>query len=238
MAKPSHKKTKTIALYGGSFNPPHDGHMNTIRLIHHNLELDEIWMIFSENRFKDPAVYPSIHHRMEMAALMLKAHKDLPVMLSTIEDDIGIHVTADLLKEIQKQYPDDRFIWVMGADNLASLHTWENADDIMQNFDVIVINRPGYEKAAATSPMARKYAPLKRCKDDFNVSAKHQKNGWLYLENTHSQSSSALLEDMRQGTRDFNGPFQDVADYIVTHKLYNITDENKNGGSKPNPPSL
>lgn len=206
---------KKIALFGGSFNPPHEGHFDMANYIHQTLGVDEVWFLFSVNWQKDAAKYASLEHRIEMGRIMARHYPDAPFVMSNIEEELGTHITHSVLAGLHTKFPDHRFVWVMGADNLASFHTWEHSRDIIENFPIAVVDRPLYTEKAQQSYTALTYAHLKIA-DPKDLEA--GKNGWCFLNNPLIDlSSSALLLKLRAGQTEFEGPFQDAADYILKH---------------------
>lgn len=225
---------KTVALFGGSFNPPHPGHFEMAKYIHETLDVDEVWFLFSENWQKDPAAYASTEQRMEMAAILSAHYEDQPFVMSGIQDELGTHITYDVLEELSRRHPDTRFIWVMGADNLASFHTWEHFEDIIENYPVAVVDRPPYTADARTSYAASTYAHLER-QDPKDIA--EGQAGWCFLDNPKiNMSSSDLLQKLRDGQTEFDSDFQDVADYIRENGLYDVkTKTPGRPGQKPQP---
>lgn len=214
----SEQDMKKIALFGGSFNPPHEGHFEMARYIHKALGVDEVWFLFSLNHQKDPAQYAALEHRMEMGRIMARHYPDMPFIMSGIEDELGTHITHEVLTGLRDRFPDHRFIWTMGADNLAGFHTWEHFDSIIENFPIAVVDRPPYTEKAQHSPTILTYPHLKIA-DPKNLATANC--GWCFLDNPQiDMSSSDLLLELRNGCKKFAGPFQDVADYILRNALY------------------
>lgn len=212
---------KTVALFGGSFNPPHDGHFAIGAHIHKALRADEIWMMFSINRLKDPSIYASIDHRMAMGRILARHYPDTPFVMTDIEQQVGTNQTYFVLAELKRRYPDTRFVWVMGADNLAGFDQWVRGDDIFRDFSVAIINRPGHDDAALQSRVLQKFAHLRRADEG---SLQPGKPGWVFLRDPDvadaAESSSALLKRLRAGETNFRGHFNEVAAYIRAHGLY------------------
>lgn len=211
---------KRVALFGGSFNPPHPGHFEMAKYIYQSLGVDEVWFLFSENWQKDPTKYESAKHRMAMGNILAQQYPNMPFVMSGIQNELGTHITYDVLTELEKRFSDHQFIWVMGADNLKSFESWEHSDRLIQNFVITVVDRPSYTQEALQSPTAIKY-------DFLRVASPQEltgrKNGWCFLNNPLiDMSSSDLLPRLKKGQTHFDGPFQDVADYIRKNKLYGI----------------
>lgn len=215
--------TKTVVIFGGSFNPAHDGHFAIMRHAHETLKPDELWMMFSINRLKDAHAYAATPHRMEMARIMAQHYPDVPVKMTDIEEQIGTNQTYFLLSALRAQNPDTRFIWLMGADNLKDFDQWVRGEDIFREFNVAIINRPGYDEQLRDSPLLKKFFALRR---DSADALKSNGPGWLSLNAPEvadtANSSSALLKHLRAGETNFSGHFNDVAAYIRRHGLYGI----------------
>ncbi len=221
---------KNIALFGGSFNPPHPGHFEMAKYIYETLGVDEVWFLFSENWQKDALKYASAKDRMEMGRILARYYPDMPFVMSDIQDTLGTHITYEVLQELGTIFPEDRFVWVMGADNLASFHTWEHSEDIIQNFPVAVVDRPPYTNTALNGPTALKFQFLRAAspKDLPGIG-----KGWCFLDNPQIDiSSSGLLANLHSGQTQFDGPFQAVADYIRQKNLYSL---GINSGAAPSP---
>ncbi len=211
---------KRIALLGGSFNPPHPGHFEMARIVHQILDVDEVWMLFSVNTDKDPAVYAPLKNRLEMAQIMARHYADVPLILSTFQEDLGVHITAEVLRAVRTAHPDCEFVWVMGTDNLISFHTWEEYDEILHSFPCLILRREPYTGDALASVTAQNFAELRQ--PDVLTLMK-EKKGWFMLDNPPvDMSSSGFLKDLRAGRRQFDGYRQEIADYIVDNNLYGI----------------
>jgi nicotinate-nucleotide adenylyltransferase len=211
---------KKIALFGGSFNPPHDGHFEAAKYIYETLKVDEVWFLFSVNWQKDPSQYATCAERMEMGRILQKHYPDMPFVMSDIQEELGTHITSEVLAKIQERYPDDRFIWTMGADSLLSFDTWEKYDEIMERFPIAVLVREPYTAQALKSPAALTYEHLKI---DDPTKLAEAPNGWIMLDNpSFDLASSKLLQRLRAGETKFDGGFQDVADSIIAKNLYGL----------------
>lgn len=211
---------KTVALFGGSFNPPHVGHFEMAKYIYETLGVDEVWFLFSLNWQKDAKDYEVTHHRMAMGEMLAKHYPEMPFVMSDIQDKLGTYMTYPVLCALEKKYPDTKFVWVMGADSLENFHTWENFDQIIENFPIAVVDRPPYTEKALKGVTALTYPHLQteKAADLCDVKA-----GWHFLDNPHiSMSSSNLLERLRNGETDFDSKLQEIVDYIQDNQLYGV----------------
>jgi nicotinate-nucleotide adenylyltransferase len=133
-------------LLGGSFNPAHRGHRRISAAAMRTLGLDELWWLVSPGNplkpAKDMAPLPA---RLASAR---RVARGLPIRVTAIERRLGTVYTADTLRALKRLYPRRRFIWVMGADNLAQFHRWRQWRTIARTLPIAVVSRPGYEGEA------------------------------------------------------------------------------------------
>jgi nicotinate-nucleotide adenylyltransferase len=137
----------TTALLGGSFNPAHRGHRRISLFAAESLKVDEVWWLVSPGNplkegAKDMASLPS---RLRSAQIMARRSIIRP---TAIEAELGTRFTIDTLKMLIQRYPNRRFIWLMGADNLAQFHCWRDWRKIAALMPIAVIARPGYSDHA------------------------------------------------------------------------------------------
>lgn len=144
-----------IGLLGGSFDPPHAGHVHITRWALRAFGLDAVWWLVSPgNPLKRDA--PADMARRIAAARAIMHHPR--VRVSDIEARLGTRYTAETLAALRRRAPAVRFVWLMGADNLRSFHRWESWDGILRDTPVGVLARPGQQLAAGLSPAARRFA--------------------------------------------------------------------------------
>ena len=141
-AGPTLTRKIPTGLLGGSFNPAHGGHraisLNAIEA----LGLDELWWLVSPgNPLKPKAGMASLPARLGSARRMARRS---PIRATAIEAELGTRYTVDTLKKLVRRYPDRRFIWIMGADNLVQLPEWRDWRGIARLMPIAVIARPGY----------------------------------------------------------------------------------------------
>ena len=130
-----------VGLFGGSFNPAHDGHTHVAETAMRRLDLDRvIWLVSKQNPLKDTADTAPLAERMasarEAAAL---AASGQAMLVSDIESRIRTGWTIDTLRALTARHPGVHFVWLMGSDNLASFHLWRGWTDIMRLMPVAVI---------------------------------------------------------------------------------------------------
>ncbi len=143
-----------IGLLGGSFDPPHEGHAHITRQAMTRFGLDRVWWLVSPgNPLK--AHGPAPLARRLAAARQVMQHPR--VEITDIEARLGTRFTAATLGGLQRLYPGVHFVWLMGADNLASFHRWEQWQRIFRTVPIGVLARPGDRTAARCSMAATRY---------------------------------------------------------------------------------
>lgn len=144
-----------IGLLGGSFDPPHDGHRLITERALKSLRLDQIWWLVSPgNPLKEES--PADLTRRLAAARAVANHPR--VRVTAIEAQMGTRYTVDTLMALKRRFPVYRFVWLMGADNLAGFHRWQHWDKIAETVPIAVFARPGFQVRAGLSKTAQRYA--------------------------------------------------------------------------------
>jgi len=145
----------TVGLDGGTFDPPHAGHVHVARSAMKRLGLNRVWWLASPgNPFKENAPAPLA----ERLALIEDAAPEPRMVASGIEADLASSRTVDVIAWLQARHPGVRFVWIMGADGLAELHRWRRWTEIVRRVPICVVSRPGSGLAARLSPAARRMA--------------------------------------------------------------------------------
>lgn len=140
-------------LLGGSFNPAHRGHRGVTLAAIRALALDEAWWLVSPgNPLKPAKGMAPLAARLASARVMARR---APIRPTAIEAELGTRYTIDTLRKLKARYPKRRFVWIMGADNLAQFHRWRDWRRIAREVPIAVIARPGYERDALRSPAFR-----------------------------------------------------------------------------------
>jgi nicotinate-nucleotide adenylyltransferase len=132
---------KKTGLFFGSFNPVHIGHLIIANHIVEHSDLDEIWFVVTpHNPHKPKASLLNDTQRLSMVRLAVENYPKLKA--SNIEFNLPQpNYTINTLTVLQEKYPDNRFVLLMGQDNLAGLHKWKNFDSILQYYEIYVYPR-------------------------------------------------------------------------------------------------
>lgn len=150
--KVAHKRRNgpRTGLLGGSFNPAHGGHRRITLFAMAALGLDEAWWLVSPgNPLKPNRGMAPLGARVRSARA---AARRAPIRVSAIERHWPSRYTVDTLRALVRRWPKRRFVWLMGADNLAQFHRWKDWRGIAKIMPIAVIARPGYDAAAIASP--------------------------------------------------------------------------------------
>ncbi|MBI1363697.1 MAG: nicotinate (nicotinamide) nucleotide adenylyltransferase [Proteobacteria bacterium] len=209
-------KTRTVGIYGGSFNPAHLGHRELAEEALRLLQLDEVWfMVSPQNPQKDKEGILPFDHRVHICRLTVKdmAH----VQVSTFEQHLppGPSRTCNLLAALRLAYPHIRFVWMMGADNWRHFHTWNGWQEIAANHPIAIFARVGDATTAQT--------------EAGHILAAHQRMpdapwdgtpDWRWVEgNIREVSATAIRTQLLQGADEVDNVADGVVAYLRTHGL-------------------
>ena len=184
-----------IGLLGGSFNPPHEGHLLASRLALTRLGLHRVWWLATPgNPLKSSADLAALHVRL--AASQALAH-DPRIVVTGVESEIGSTYTLDTLRYLKRRAGLAKFVWIMGADNLAQFHRWRDWEEIAATFPMLVVDRPGSSFAPLSSPAGHALARWRRPESDAANLADTQPPAWTFLHGRRSDLSSSALRARR-----------------------------------------
>jgi nicotinate-nucleotide adenylyltransferase len=187
-----------IGLLGGSFDPPHAGHVHITLWALRAFRLDRVWWLVSPgNPLKTDA--PADLARRIGAARALIHHPRMVV--TDLEARLGTRYTAETLAAMGRYCPEVRFVWLMGADNLRSFHHWERWDEIMMRVPIGVLARPGEQVRAGLSPAARRFALWRLPQSQAGTLADRAPPCWTLLTGRMLDLSSSGLRARGAWTR-------------------------------------
>ena len=183
----------SVGLLGGTFDPPHGGHVHVSELALNRLGLDRLWwMVTPGNPLKQRADMASFVDRLNAARALMRHPR---IDITGFEAATGSAYTADTIAFLRRRYPGTRFVWIMGADNLASFHLWDRSDDIMRRVPVAIIDRPGYRLAACASRTSHRFAGAYVEESDALGLKFINAPAWTFLTVPLSSLSSTALRD-------------------------------------------
>lgn len=183
----------TIALYGGSFNPAHKGHRRVARECLKRLGVDAIWFMVSPgNPQKTGSDMADFTRRYDSVRKLTATHPRMHV--TDIEVRLGTTFSADTVLTLKHAMPTTSFVWVMGADNMASFDTWHRWRDIADALPIAVFDRPGYALKGLNSKFAKVYAPFRTVPANL---IRSKTPAWAFLTiPRHPASATQLRQQM------------------------------------------
>lgn len=183
---------KRIGLLGGTFDPPHLGHLTIAKEALHSLELDELWFIPTyEPPHKTEASTCGVH-RLNMLELMIV--NETGFQIKTIElERKGKSYTIDTINELLTEHSNVMFYFIIGADQVRSLHRWHQIDELLTKVQFVGVERPGViwhetipvqklsvKKTDVSSTMIRN-----KINDGKNVEHLLKQNVYAYIKEHH-----------------------------------------------------
>lgn len=190
---PPHAPGLRIGLFGGSFNPAHDGHRMASLTALSRLQLDRIWWLVTPgNPLKNNRALPSLSERIRYARKVADHGK---IQVTGVEAGLRTRYTADTLRALQRRCPGVNFVWIMGSDNLANFHRWNEWRAIARMMPIAVIDRPGSTHSSITSPAANWMSRWRVAERQGAVLARMQPPAWIFLHGRRSELSSTMLRE-------------------------------------------
>ncbi len=165
--KPIYTKNRTIGLLGGSFNPAHAGHLHISEHALKTLGIDEVWWLVSpQNPLKSADSLADYSERFASAKVITKHNRR--IFVSDIEKHINTRYTYQTLVQLQKRYHGTRFVWLMGADNLAGFHRWQHWQLILRLIPIVVFDRSPYSFVSLASKTYQRMSKFLLKSTDYN----------------------------------------------------------------------
>jgi nicotinate-nucleotide adenylyltransferase len=190
---PFHTDGMRIGLLGGSFNPPHAAHRAISRFAIARLQLDRVWWLVTPgNPLKDSN---ALRDLAERAAAARRVAADPRIDVSCLEYIIGTRYTVDTITYLRRRCAGLRFVWIMGADNLAQFHRWENWRRIAAEVPIAVVDRPPGGLRALASPAARALERYRIAEGRAATLADCRAPAWVFLTGMKSALSSTGLRN-------------------------------------------
>ena len=143
---------RKTGIFGGSFNPIHNGHLQLVRQLREAAGLDEVWLMVSpQNPLKQQADLLDDNRRLQMARQAVGGEQGITV------SDYEFHLprpsyTWNTLQALQADFPDREFVLLIGGDNWKQFRNWYRADDIVRDYQLVVYPRRGSDIDRTTLP--------------------------------------------------------------------------------------
>jgi nicotinate-nucleotide adenylyltransferase len=180
-----------VGVFGGSFNPAHEGHAHVAETARLRLGLDRvIWLVSPQNPLKDARHTAPLEKRMASARKIAHAPANI---VSDFETRIGAVYTIDTLRALKARYPGVHFVWIMGGDSLRDFHRWRGWTDIFQQTPIAVVARPGTLIDSRFAPAARRYAHARLPSREGALLPTAATPAWIYLRAPLNAASSTAI---------------------------------------------
>jgi nicotinate-nucleotide adenylyltransferase len=225
-------RRKRIALYGGTFDPIHLGHLEVARKVSRLFEIDELWFVLAQLApHKQTRAVTSGLHRYAMLTLAIQDEPRLRV--STFELDVpGRGYTVDTLAHFKSEWGDAADIYfVMGADSWSEIMSWREVDRLLGLTNHIVVSRPGYELGVSHvgKEVAERIVDLKGLEPPEATKVIEQAQGQRIFI-TDAVMTDVSATDIRRAVREGGERLTDVvpapvAGYIEKYQLYRDRNE-------------
>jgi nicotinate-nucleotide adenylyltransferase len=192
-AIPLYTNGMRIGLLGGSFNPPHVAHRAISLFAIKRLKLDRVWWLVTPgNPLKDQDGLRDLNERTAAARRMAN---DPRIDVSCLESVIGTRYTVDTIIYLRRRASGLRFVWIMGADNLAQFHRWQNWRRIAYQVPMAVIDRPPQSFRALAAPAAQALARYRLPENQAGRLADQRPPAWVFLTGMKLNLSSTGLRN-------------------------------------------
>src|SRR3954471_22785577 len=189
---PVHGYGTRVGLLGGSFDPPHAAHRAISLFAIKRLKLDRIWWLVSPG---NPLKPRGPHDLAERAEAARRIAGDPRIDVSCLEAVIGTRYTVDTISYLRRRCSGLRFVWIMGADNLAQFHRWENWRRIASLVPIAVIDRPPQSFRALAAPAAQALARYRIPEHQARRLTDQYPPAWVFLTGMKLKMSSTGLRN-------------------------------------------
>jgi len=188
--EPAVASRRRIGLLGGSFNPAHEGHLYISLQALKRLRLDEVWWLVSpQNPLKSPAELAPFAMRLDNARRMARHPR---IRVCDLEARFGTRYTIDTLRRLVR-LPGHRFVWLIGADNLAQLPRWRQWRRIFQLVPIAVFERSPYSYGALAGQVAKCFAGARLAEERAFELADLPPPRWVFMRlRPHPASATAI----------------------------------------------
>ena len=169
------RSKKKIGLFGGSFDPPHKGHLKISKIAINKLSLNELyWCVTKKNPLKNKTFF-SLALRIKKSKLLTSKEKKIKVKY--FEDKIKSNNSIDLIKNLIKKNKKTKFYLILGSDNLINLHKWKNWKLLTKLIEIVVFSRKDYDIKARKSVIYKKVKNINFIKNKpINISSTQIRN--------------------------------------------------------------
>jgi nicotinate-nucleotide adenylyltransferase len=181
-------------VLGGSFNPAHEGHLHISLYAIKTLALDMVWwMVSPQNPLKPENGMAPLEERMAAAAELVH---DRRIIVTDIEKRLGTRYTINTLTALTASFPEKRFVWIMGADNLLQFPRWKDWRRLFSTVPIAVFDRAPYSTEALAGHAASVFASSRYANRNAHRLADCTPPAWAFF---HTPLHPASASDIRAG---------------------------------------
>jgi nicotinate-nucleotide adenylyltransferase len=193
---PPFQARRRVGLFGGSFNPAHEGHLVVARAALERLGLDEVWWLVSpQNPLKTKGGMAPLAERFAGAVALARR----PGMRVTdIESALGTAYTAETIRRLRARYRRHAFVWLMGADNLAQIPAWKGWKTIFAAVPVAIFARPQYHAPAVFGAASRRFGRGRLPEREARLLARKAPPAWVFVHSRLVPASATAIRARRQ----------------------------------------
>ncbi len=183
---------RRIGLLGGSFNPPHEGHLHVAHVAQHMMKLDAVWWLLTpQNPLKTSSELETYEKRLELCQNMIAPYPSF--LVSDWEYRHAINRSYDTIKSLRTAFSQTDFVWLTGTDNAQSFHRWYRWKDILSMIATAHIARPPAHSLIENSPLrmcaTQEHIVLERA---AKVPLKPRKSYWIMQKKMIDISSTEI----------------------------------------------
>ena len=189
---PPSRTRARIGLFGGSFDPPHNGHLHVAETAMKRLGLDQVWWFPTPG---NPLKEAPSDYRARYAGVCDLTRNNRRFRVSDAEHRLGLRYTVDLVTLLTRRCPDAQLVWIMGGDSLMTFHYWKDWRVLAELIPVAVIARPGFEIAAQISPFAKLLQRQRLANHAARALPQRTAPAWVYLPAPLNPLSSTSIRD-------------------------------------------
>ena len=217
------RTSRSIAIFGGTFDPIHSGHLAVAEASEHLFGLDAIYFVpLSRPPHKEREKLAEFCHRYAMAALAVAGHSKFIPSLAEAPPESGaaeVFYSIDTVRRFRREYPRDRIYFIVGADSFLEITIWKSFEALLDSCDFIIASRPGFRIDAVRQVLPSKMLGGKPARAP-NAIALRKSTVHLLTAVSSEVSSTEIRRCCKSGASIHALVPEDVEDYILKQALY------------------
>ncbi len=185
---------KHIGILGGSFDPPHHGHIYISLEAKKVLSLNQVWWLVTPQnplKIEKPATYEERLHNCHNIT------KDYPIFVKEIEKKINSKYSYYTIEYLRHHFSNIKFYWLMGTDNLVNFHQWQNWRKFFNKISIVIFKRHGYNNAVLKSIASKTFANYQIKSNKLNQKHFTSLPSWTFVQNKEIRISSTEIRKQR-----------------------------------------